>query len=195
MGKQQISDEQWEEARALWEGDTKITYTIIAAALGISKQRVAKKATDDKWTRNMNHAKVLDQAHRVADRASVGVTLPEASFPLDRQELTTLVDPDPGKKVEAVEAEPVDTQHLTPAERAEHAAAERRAQILVRHRREAEALRTNLYQSIKGKDFVLGKCAKINAEAMQIVHTLERKAWGMDKPEEQQQPVIIMERG
>ena len=65
-------------------------------------------------------------------------------------------------------------------------------------RPELNAARQRIYESIKEKDtleaFAKGKVAKITTEAISILHAAERKAWGLDKPDDAP-PVIVVERG
>lgn len=197
MARQSIPPEQWAQSRAIWESDTKVSYQDIATSLGISKQAVSKRANADKWQRRMDIDRVVNRAYQEADRSVAAAELQVATFAQDAGKSTPLVDPAPPKKealAEHMEAEEIDTSNMTLEQRAEAIAVRKRAEILTRHRTEANALRTNLYQSIKTKDFNLGKNAKINAEAMQIIHNIERKAWGLDTSEEAPR-VVIIERG
>jgi hypothetical protein len=91
------------------------------------------------------------------------------------------------KRLEAIEAE-----------------AERRAEVERRHREEPNACRERIYAGLKAhraaatlqekkEAFEDLKAAKISAEAMTIVHNMERKAWRLDTPEtsSQQQSMDI----
>lgn len=196
MTRQPITSEQWSEAKALWESDDKLTFADLGTSLGISKQAVAKRATKENWQRRMQSEKVVAKAYREADKRTLSIALPKATFAENPSGSGPPVVESPLKSppIEHVEAEPVDSSLMTLEQRAEAMAVAKRAEILTRHRNEANALRTNLYKSIQTQNFDLGKCSKINAEAMQIIHNVERKAWGIDKIEERP-PVVILDRG
>jgi hypothetical protein len=84
---------------------------------------------------------------------------------------------------------------MTLEQRAEAIAVAKRAEILTRHRTEVNAARNLSYEAMRNKNFELGKLAKISAEALNIIHGMERKAWGLDKGDPQSGGVIIIERG
>lgn len=197
MARQLISEEQWKEARILWESDDKISYGDVAKKLSISKQAVGKKAKVEGWQRKMNLQKVAAEAYRQADRKSVEADLSRETFAASPSKGASGVDVPTKKEVppESVEAEPVDASLMTSEERAEAEAVRKRAEILARHRQEAMTARANIYASMQKKDFELGKVAKINAEALQIVQNLERKAWGLDSVPQTGENVVIIERG
>lgn len=200
MARQSITKEQWEHARIMWESDTKVSYADVGLNLGISKQAVGKKAADQKWQKRMDLPKVVNKAHQLADRKSIEQGLSLANFAVARENQSSGVDDPPLKSsgVEHVDAEEMDTAHMTPTQRAEQLAAEKRAAILSRHRVELDGARKRIYESLKVSDpieaFNRGKVAKITTEAMSILQGAERKAWGLDKGDEVP-PTIIIERG
>lgn len=202
MARQPITSEQWAEARALWQADPKISYSDIGETLGVSKQAVAKRAKAENWIKTGTNEKIAEKAQQAADRRMVNADLPLATNAVSGSNRAAEVDDSSLKSAGAVhvEAEAVDTSNMSLEQRAEAIAIAKRAQILERHRNEANALRNNLYTSIQKKDFELGKCAKINAEAMQIIHNIERKAWGLDVDPKGGPPngggeIIVIERG
>ncbi len=82
------------------------------------------------------------------------------------------------------------------------AEAERRAEVLRRHREEPNAARERIYAGLhahkaafdkEGKALAFDdlKAAKIAAEALQIVQAMERKAWGLD---ESQPAAVVVPR-
>jgi len=202
MSRQPVKPDEWEMARAMWEADDKVSYAQVGETLGISKQAVSKKAKEQKWQRRMDLAKVVNKAHQAADRATVQRDLPSATFAPNTSksasEVVDGLDKNMGGAVEHVQAEEVDDAYMTPEQRAERLAVQKRAEILTRHRTELNAARQRIYESIKEKDtleaFAKGKVAKITTEAISILHAAERKAWGLDKPDDAP-PVIVVERG
>lgn len=207
MARKKVTPEQWAEAKALWESDDKISYADIGTSLGLSKQAVGLKAKEEKWQKRMDMPKVVNRAHQMADRASIDPTLPLATFALRGGSHAPLLDgpapkkgiPPPGGAapgVEHVDAEAVeDMRSLTLEERADAIAVAKRAEILTRHRTEVNAARNLSYEAMRTKNFDMGKLAKISAEALNIIHGMERKAWGLDKGDGDTPHTIIIERG
>lgn len=81
------------------------------------------------------------------------------------------------------------------AQHEESAAAAKRAEVLARHRQESNAVRSIAYDAIRRKDGMMAKVAKINAETLQLIQAMERKAWGLDKAESSGTQVIVIDRG
>jgi hypothetical protein len=85
-----------------------------------------------------------------------------------------------------------------------NSAADRAFEVLRRHQEEPEVARERVHTGLKAhkeaqtkEDKALAfddlKAAKIAAEAMQIIHSMERKAWHLDA--ESAQSTIVIERG
>lgn len=201
MTRQPITTEQWEKARATWEADDQVTYGEIGDSLGVSKQAVAKRAKAENWQRRANREQIMRAAHKEADRRISEKGLPKATFSASPGKEAAQVDAAISRNTAVVErmvAEEVDSDGLTPAERAakeaDALAAARRAEVLTRHRNEINAVRNITYEAMQKKDLNLSKVGKVNAEALQIIHNIERRAWGMDTADAQP-PVIVFERG
>jgi hypothetical protein len=199
MARQPVSAEAWERGRAMWEADDKVSYADVGESLGISKQAVAQKAKDQKRQRRMNLPKVVNKAHQAADRATSSSGLPLANFAPAESGQAPGVDADPLKNSPGSEPAPlpIDTTGMSPEQAAEQLAIQKRAEVLTRHRNELNGVRTLIYSAIREKDhdtgFYMGMRAKILSEALSIVQTAERKAWGLDKADETP-PVVILER-
>ena len=71
-----------------------------------------------------------------------------------------------------------------------------RVAVLERHRKEWSGPRTIAYEAMKKKDFDLAKLAKTLAETLKITQEGERKAWQIDRPDEQssQNVTVVIER-
>jgi hypothetical protein len=196
MARTPITPEQWESARAMWESDPKVSYADVGGPLGISKQAVAKKAKEQKWLKRMDLDKVVNKAHQAADRAGVRDGLRLATFAANESGQAPGVDGAPFKNADP---SPPDLTGLTPEQAAEQLAISRRAEVLTRHRDEMNSVRIRVYEALREQDhekgFAMGKRAKILAEALSIVQTAERKAWGLDKPENEEKTVVVLERG
>ena len=63
--------------------------------------------------------------------------------------------------------------------------ASRKTAVLARHREEMNITRRLVFEAIKARDFELAKLAKINTETLAMIHTCERKAWGLNDPIQQ----------
>lgn len=156
----------WDAARAVFEREPLETYSSTALRLGVSKQRVKQVADEMGWRKKADMGAILGAAHIKAD----------AQFAAADQ---------PGG--EAVPVRPTDTAKPNdPTNRAEIAAdqkaADLRADIAVRHRREWSVPRSLMQESFKDKErnHEKAKLAKTVAETLKIVQDGERKAWGMD---------------
>lgn len=66
--------------------------------------------------------------------------------------------------------------------------ADRRLDVVLKQREEVAAQKKIINKAIEDKDFEYAKLAKITAEALQIAHNMERKAWGLDIPAT---PIIV----
>lgn len=201
MSRTPITPELWEQARAMWEGDTKTSYSDVGAFLAISKQAVAKKAKDQKWQKRMDLPKVVNRAHQQADRQAVRDDLRLANSARAASEQLPGVDESGLVNVDSAPdpAPSVDTSHMTPEQKVEQLAIDKRAEVIGRHRLELVGVRNLAYSAIRAKDdaigFVAGKRAKVVAEALAIIQNAERKAWGLDKGEDDKPTTIILERG
>lgn len=60
--------------------------------------------------------------------------------------------------------------------------ADKRLDVVLRQREEVATQKQLINKAIQDKDFDFAKLAKITAEALQIAHNMERKAWGLDIP-------------
>ena len=65
------------------------------------------------------------------------------------------------------------------------AAADARAAVIRRHQRQWDEHQRLIDESLVNRDFEMAKLAKITAETIRIRQEGERKAWGMDKTENQ----------
>lgn len=77
---------------------------------------------------------------------------------------------------------------------AEQVGVERR-RLLEKHKKELEYPRTLAYQAIQTKNFDTAKLAKITSETLKNIHELERKAWGIEKGETENNITVVIERG
>lgn len=182
MGRpSKLSEDQWKECRAAYE--TGATARALGKRYGISHTTIVERAKAEGWTVDAEEAirnRTREKATGVSDHA------------------------DPVKKEQAIEAE-----------------ADRRVEVLDRHKREwanVQALQNQailLHQAavepvLKGgkvtagasldkaravEAFDLARFAKISAETTAIRHAGERKAIGMDNPDDDTRNVkVIVER-
>lgn len=173
-----LSPKLWIAARAMYESDKDASYPSIAAEFGISTTTVSRRAREERWTKNVeNLAEMSERAHHIADNAKAALAA---------------VGPDltPEKREEAQKAVTIET------------GAEVRAKVLERHRQEWAAPRKIAYEAIqKGNAgqieaaFAQAKLAKITSEILINIQNGERKAWGIDRGEEQGKAVtVVIER-
>lgn len=197
MTRQKTTYEQWASAKARWESGEKITFGEIGALLGISKQAVARKAKDDRWQKRLDLPKAVNLAYQAADRATLNQTLPLAIVAVSNGRGSNDVDDCRGKNSGMVEAQCIasDDVGMTSEQREEAAIIAKRAEVLARHRQESNAVRSMMYDAIRSKDRDVSRLAKMCSETLQIIQSLERKAWGLDKAESLTPNVIVIDRG
>ena len=170
--KKDATEEGWVAARAMYESTPGITLAQVAAKCGVTHARIVKRATDEGWVKCLarpDNSRLNAEAHKIADTyvrkvADLGPEVTEAD--------------------KAKAADEVVTQ----------TAAEQRAQVLDRHRKEWNTPRVLSIEAVKGRDFERAKLAKITSETLKLIQEGERKAWGMDSGGENSVTVVI-ERG
>lgn len=173
-GRQVYSQEVQAAARALWEGDPKKTKREVAAEVGIAY------GTIDRWSKG-NAGKTQRWIKQVANMTPRVKKIAE-DFKGRMSELG------PGLTDEQKE----DVHQEVGLE----AAAQLRAKVLDRHRKEWEAPRRLFYEAIKNKDFNQMKMGKITSEGLKIIQDGERKAWGIDTgPDGSTTVHVTIERG
>ncbi len=167
-GRKAYSDEIIATARALWEGDPSATHAEVAKELGL------RATTLNSWSKKYGWAKrkqdMSERAHAVADTYTS--KLSELG-----PEITT------------------EQQQQAEADAAEETAANLRAQVLERHRKEWNVPRVLVGEAVKDRNFDKAKLAKITSETLKIVQDAERKAWGIDSgPEGAPKVHVVIER-
>lgn len=122
----------------------------------------------------ISHQAILKRANK--ESWSDGVDVEAQIRRRVEQKVAGMASPgDPKKRAEAVNAE-----------------ADRRAEVVRRHREEPNAIRERLYAGLKAHKAAVGKeekqlafedlkAAKIASECMAIIHGMERKSWGLDE--------------
>jgi hypothetical protein len=175
MGSSRITDEMWKRARIQWESEPLASFAHIAVDLGVSKPLVGKVAKKQGWRKLLDMATVSARAHFQADLKFTPMTV-EASMQ------APVVDGRRAEKRAAADlpAVPSNIPEAQARAAAEASVVEKRAEVLSRHRSEAQAVRGLIYGAIKSPDIDVAKKAKIVAEGMKIVQEIERKAWGLD---------------
>ncbi|EPT1451894.1 hypothetical protein ACVOZ6_003482 [Escherichia coli] len=76
----------------------------------------------------------------------------------------------------------------------DHALTERK-RLLERHRKEWELPRRLAYQAVQNNNFDTAKLAKISSETLRNIQDMERKAWGIDVKEPENNITVVIERG
>jgi len=140
---------------------------------------------------------VVSLAYEAADRATLNHTLPLAILQVSKGTERDDVDDCRGKNSGMVEdqSSATDDVGMTSEQREEAAIIAKRAEVLTRHRQESNAVRSMMYDAIRSKDRDVSRLAKMCSETLQIIQSLERKAWGLDKAESLAPNVIVIDRG
>lgn len=159
--------EFWPQIRAEYEAGNSLTSLAKKHKVGPASihRRVKSEAWAEPTSQDIIRIKALERAAGVRNSPGEGV--------------------DEQKKAEAIEEE-----------------AERIAEIIRKHREEPKAVRAMLYDGVKahraaktGEEKRLAfddlKAAKISSEILANLHALERKAWGLDKPESEDKTIVI----
>ncbi|EKK5568025.1 hypothetical protein PN823_004445 [Enterobacter hormaechei] len=76
----------------------------------------------------------------------------------------------------------------------EHALTERK-RLMERHRKEWDLPRRLAYEAVKNNNFETAKLAKISSETLRNIQEMERKAWGIEKAEPENNITVVIERG
>jgi hypothetical protein len=175
MGSSRITDEMWKRARIQWESEPLASFAHIAVDLGVSKPLVGKVAKKQGWRKLLDMATVSARAHFQAD-------LKFTPMAVDGTSQAPAVDARAAQKWDPSDMPALPSgASMTEARRAAEASVvEKRAEVLSRHRSEAQAVRGLIYGAIKSPDIDVAKKAKIVAEGMKLVQEIERKAWGLD---------------
>jgi hypothetical protein len=152
----------------MYESDPSVSKAQVATHFGVSKGVVDRYSLEEGWKKAENTAAMTAEAHRLADRVSTAIE------PL-------VLHPTP----EAM----ADVQRTVTRDEG----AERRAQIVDRHRDEWKVVRGLSAEALKGRDFERAKLAKITAETIKLLQDGERRAWGLDQGEGN--TTVVIDRG
>lgn len=173
--KAKYSDAVIAAARALWEGDPKISKAAVGKEMGIPYCMIDKwskggqDGTGEKWVKRTED-NMSERAHAAADtyRGKLADLGPE---------ITT------------------EQRQQAEAETADETAVELRAKVLERHRKEWNVPRALVTEAVKARDFNKAKLAKITSETLKLIQDGERKAWGIDSgPDGQTKVQVVIER-
>ena len=210
-----LTEAHWQAIRAVWEYDPIEPVYELAAKMASekhgfiapSKQAVRMYALRHGWERRGSLVGINAAAQRKADALMSGKDdLRSSALVLAEEKLSEtaghvvdvvdVVDKDAKKNDEASKTSALEQSVRTDAE-------DVRAQILARHRAEwpqvaklrQEAL--NVRAADPAQAFNRAKLAKITSEITAIQQAGERKAWGMDVPNETEESktTIVIERG
>ena len=164
-------DEMKAKAQIMWETDLNMTHPKVAEELGIPWKTIERWSKTEKW-KKVSANNFADRAEKIAD-TYVG------NLEKYGPEITT------------------EQRNRAVAETTDKIAADLRADVVDRHRREWQAPRQISYEAIKERNFEKAKLAKITAETLMLIQNGERRAWGMDKtdkPGEGENTIVVVER-
>lgn len=157
-----IPEERYAAARVIYETTPGMTFQRLAEETGISYRALEERSKrDGHWTKVqlLPPTGMTEAAQAVADRYTGKLS-------------------DYGDEITA------EQKTVALKETAVETAVEMRAQLIDRHRREWAGPRKLAYESMQKRDFELAKLAKINSETLRNIQDGERRAWGIEKPEE-----------
>ncbi len=186
-GRATLSDDQWAQIQALWEADPKMSYGEAGAPFGVGKSTVHSRAKRYKWAKRIDNAELAKRAHAKADQSGKATAeIGEKIKPRTKDIVAAARELDPKMKPDP-----------TPEQRevAEQAAVDVRASLIDRHREEWEMVRKRIHEAAEDRDFDKAKLGKITAEATKILQDGERKAWGLDAVDGENEVKVIIERG
>ncbi len=170
-----VEPERYAAARIIYETTPGITYARCAELTGISARSLEQQSKKDGgWNKNsLKPPKGMQAAAQEAADKYNGKVEKYGFNPTDAE------------KKEAI------------AQVSEEIGVDLRAQILDRHRREWGPIRALIYKNLRGGKFNEEvKLAKMSAEALNILQLAERKAWGLDKPNDTDKPpIVVIDRG
>ena len=164
-------DEMKAKAQVMWETDLDMTHRKVGDELGIPWKTIERWSKTEKWQKVAAN-NFADRAEKIAD-TYVG------NLEKYGPEITT------------------EQRNQAVAETTDKIAADLRADVVDRHRREWQAPRQISYEAIKERNFEKAKLAKITAETLMLIQNGERRAWGMDKtdkPGEGENTIVVVER-
>lgn len=161
-------------ARALYEGDPHTTIGNVASEMGIPLETVRRWS---KGSGNENGEKWVKRTDNMSERAYKAADAYKGKLSDLGPEITT------------------EQQKQAETDAADQTAAELRAQVLDRHRKEWNAPRKISYEAVQERNFDKAKLAKITSETLKLIQDGERKAWGIDSgPDGQTKVQVVIER-
>lgn len=170
MAKKILTDDTWKHIKAEWESDHRVTYATLAAKYGVGKATISDRARKGGWAKQVDHFAITTDANLRADAACDPAS--------DRTDKTLNPNTSEALKRRAANDE----------------AAEKRANILVKHREEAVrfdqlqsatlSLLVKALQTRDTQDWWLAKKAadtlKSQVTTAKLKQEMERGAWGLD---------------
>jgi len=174
--KSKYSDDLIAAARALWEGNPKMSLAEVAQHVKVPYAMVSrwskggKDGTGERWVKRKEDMTAL--AQEAADKYV-------SNLREYGEEITT------EQKGQAV----LDT--------VDEVAVDLRAKLIDKHRKDWNVVRTLMSEALTGRKenhkdaFEKAKLAKITAEAMKIAQDSERRAWGIDTGPDTKVQVVI----
>lgn len=148
-------------ARAMYEADPKMSLAMCASKTGIPHGTLKNHSRREKWKK------------AAVEPAKVVKAL--------AQEMRDKAGPNPTPE----------QQEAARQETSEELAIRLRTTLLKKHQEELDYPRRLAYQAVAQNNFETAKLAKITSETLRNVQELERKAWGIDRAEDNNVTVLI----
>ncbi|EJG5415736.1 hypothetical protein NAD41_002375 [Salmonella enterica] len=176
-----IPPERIAAARALYEANPNKTLNDIANETNISIQTLKRYSSADGWKKT-----------RVKDFDQLAQNTPPANTDPNVSDFDRLTEE--YKKKLPANPTPVVQEAVADQLVLEQAVKERQ-RVLERHREELNLPRKLAYQAVQTNNFDTAKLAKISSETLRNVQDMERKAWGIDHGQAENNITVVIERG
>ncbi|WP_423200778.1 hypothetical protein [Cupriavidus sp. H19C3] len=180
-----MSEEDWRTSRIQYEGDPSASFAAIAKLLGVSKQMVHKKATQEGWQKSI-------EAREMGKTAAEQVSTETAGEPAPSPERAAEVDTARVRALQDRLKEPPNqpTVPMVPSGAGDadarlsvvQEALEQRKKILKTHRSETNALRSIAYVAMRSNDIEGAKVFETLSRGFDKVQNLERRSYALDEP-------------
>lgn len=154
-------------ARAYYEATPGASFETVAAEFDVSV-RTAKRwaAADGGWQKLTPSPELTAKAHAVADR--LGAAVDGAATGEQARDVAAAVTLE--------------------------VAVDERAAVLQKHRSEWAVVRGLIGEAVRGRDGAKAKMAVDVGRALELAQRGERRAWGLDLPEQQGAVTVVIER-
>lgn len=158
-----------EAARLLYES-TPLSLAEVGREVGLGERTLKRYSGQDGGWRKQVGPVITKRAHEAADRVAVA----SASLASDA---------------------PVTELQSVMATAREEAAVDERAELIARHRQQWRVIDGLVAEAVRSRDLQAAKLAETVCRTIAGKQVGERRAWGLDLPEQQGAVTVVIERG